>query len=71
MNISTNNVGRVSLNKFKLKINAMLKTKPDILFIQDIRLNNKENIFSKEVRFNIDGSYLIVIVLKERGVLLF
>ncbi len=49
----------------------MLKTKPDILFIQDIRLNNKENIFSKEVRFNIAGSYLIVIVLKEGGALLF
>ncbi|MCP4052914.1 MAG: endonuclease/exonuclease/phosphatase family protein, partial [Mesoflavibacter sp.] len=58
MNISTYNVGRASLNKFKLKIDAMLKTKPDILFIQDIRLNNKENIFSKEVRFNIAGSYL-------------
>lgn len=36
----------------------MLKTKPYILFIQDIRLNNKDNIFSKEVRFNIAGSYL-------------
>ena len=33
MNMSTYNVGRVSLNKFKLKINAMLKAKPDILFI--------------------------------------
>ena len=55
INISTYNVGKASINKFKLKINAMLKTKPDILFVQDIRLNNKESIFSKEVRFNMAG----------------
>ena len=58
INISTYNVGKASINKFKLKINAMLKTKPDILFIQDIRLNNKESIFSKEARFNMAGSYI-------------
>ena len=40
INISTYNVGKASINKFKLKINAMLKTKPDILFVQDIRLND-------------------------------
>ena len=38
-------------------ISAMLTAETDIMFIKDIKLDNKENIFCKEVRFNMSSNY--------------
>ncbi len=38
-------------------ISAILTAETDIKFIKDIKLDKKENIFDKEVRFNMSSDY--------------
>ncbi len=46
-----------SIMKVYPVISAMLTEETDIMFIKDIKLDYKEYIFGKEVRFNLSSNY--------------
>lgn len=59
LNLGTFSKGNPSLDKFKLKITSMLKGKPDILLLQDVRIGKNLDIFIKEVRCHCSGNYTV------------
>ena len=70
LNLGTCSKSNPSLDKFRIKITSLLKGKPDILLIQDIRLGRNLNILEKEVRCHKSGNYIVFSnsTKSERGV---
>ena len=70
LNISTVFKTSNTLNKFSQKLEAILTTKADIIFLQDIRLKNNFTTFKKYLNFNPHNPYdsYINSTLSNRGV---
>ena len=57
LSLSSSETDKIENNKFKDKIIALLKNKPDILLIQDIRLGGNHEKVKKEISLTCFGSY--------------
>ena len=57
LNMSTHNKDSISLDDYNKKVTAFLKHKLDILALQDIRLNSRDDILSKSIRCTKFGNY--------------
>ena len=56
-NLSTFNHSSYSCDKFTSKLNYVLKFKPSIIFLQDLRLNSNYNIVHKQFSCHLQGNY--------------
>ena len=57
LNISTHNKDSITIDDYNKKVTAFLKHKLDILALQDIRLNSRDDILSKSIRCTMYGNY--------------
>ena len=57
LSLSSCDTDKIENNKFKDKIIALLKNKPDILLIQDIRVGGNQEKVKKEISLTCFGSY--------------
>ena len=56
-NLSTFNHSSYSCDKFTSKLNYVLKFKPSIIFLQDLRLNSNYNIVNNQFSCHLHGNY--------------
>ena len=57
LNLSTHDQSYLTCNKFLAKINDILQNKPNIVLLQDLRLNSKSDLLEKELKCNQFGNY--------------
>ena len=57
LNVSTHNKDSISLDDFSKKVTAFIRQKNDLLFIQDLRLNAKDDLLEKAIRCTPHGNF--------------
>ena len=60
LNISKHNKDAITIDDYNKKVTAFLKHKLDILALQDIRLNSRDDILSKSIRCTKFGNYELI-----------
>ena len=60
LNLSTHNKDSISIDDYNKKVTAFLKHKLDIIALQDIRMNSRDDILSKSIRCTPFGNFSLI-----------